>query len=253
MPRTSYVERADRFDAEVAAAGDSDSQLIALLRRPGLDYRERIVVTAALGGSGTGPEGSAAVRAQFGDAMARLAAPNSARSWWTDLACAAVTALAKRDGPAATDVYLTAAGSSARTVRESGLMVLSVEGDDRAWEPMIAKVGEILSRKSIRHGLWNELLGAVCYLTRHASPGTARAELLVTLLRANCGPLARPPQKRIGRGPYVEPEMETAERLEDLWPGIQPDGPPADALDLPGQQTPVAWWRPGFRPPSGNA
>jgi hypothetical protein len=94
----SYVDRADRFDAEVDAAAGSDSQLIALLGRPGLDYRERIKVTAALGDSGTGPEGSAAVRAQFSDAMTGLAASDSARHWWTDLACAAVWALAGREG-----------------------------------------------------------------------------------------------------------------------------------------------------------
>lgn len=249
VPRISYLERFARFVAEVAA-GDSDGQLIALLGRPGLDYLERITVTAPLGESGTGPEGASTVRAQFDDAMAGLAAPNSARHWLTDLACTAVIALARRDGPAATDVYLAATRSSARNGREYGLMVLGAEGDDRAREPMIARVGEILSRKRISYGLWYELLGAVCYLARHAAPGTAGAEQLVALLRANWGPLARPPRKRIGRGPYVEPEMETAERLEGLWPGIQPYGPPAAALGLPGQQTPIAWWSPGFRPPS---
>jgi len=41
----SYAERADRFDADLAAAAaadDSDSQLIALLGRPQADDRERI-------------------------------------------------------------------------------------------------------------------------------------------------------------------------------------------------------------------
>jgi hypothetical protein len=246
----SSAERFDRFNAEVAVACDGDGQLIALLDRPGLDYQERITVTAALGESGTGPEGSAAVRAQFGDAIAGLATPSSARHWWTDLACTAVIALARRDDPAATDVYLAAAGSSARNVREYGLMVLEAEGDDGAWEPMLTRVGEILSRKPISYGRWNELLMVVSYLTRHAAPATARAEQLVTLLRANWGSLARPPQRRVGHGPYVEPEMKTAARLENLWPGIQPGGPSAAALDLSGQQTPVAWWRPGFRPPS---
>jgi hypothetical protein len=33
--------------------------------------------------------------------------------------------------------------------------------------------------------------------------------------------------------------MRTAERLEDPWPGIRPDGPPDATLDLPGQQKPV--------------
>jgi|HubBroStandDraft_2_1064218.scaffolds.fasta_scaffold611379_2 hypothetical protein len=73
----TYVERADRFDADLAAAaagGDSNRQLIALLGRPRLDSRERGCILVALGESGTGPDGSAAVRAEFSDAMSRLAA-----------------------------------------------------------------------------------------------------------------------------------------------------------------------------------
>jgi hypothetical protein len=137
-------------------------------------------------------------------------------------------------------VYLAAAGSSARNVRQYGLMELDVRGDDRAWDPMLVRLGEILSRKPISYGRWEELLMVVGYLARHAARGTSRAEQLVVLLRANWGALARPPQKRIGIGPYGEPEIETAARLEDLWPGIQPDGPPAAALDLPRPQTPDA-------------
>ena len=190
------------------------------------------------------------MRAQFSDAMARLAASKSGRHWWRDLACAAVIALAMREGPGATDVYLAAAGSADRAVRQYGLMVLDAEGDDRAWDAMLARVGEILSRKRISYGRWDELLMAVGYLARHAARGTARAERLIMMLRASWGTLARPPQKRVDRGPYVDPETETAARPEELWPGIQPDGPLADALDLPRLHAPVAWWRPGFRPPS---
>lgn len=248
----SYAERADRFDADLAAAAaaeDSESQLIALLGRPQADDRERILITAALGESGTGPDGSAAVRAQFSDAMARLAtATRSARSGWRDLACAAVIALARRDGPAATDIYLAAAASTSADVRDYGLMVLAAEGDARAWDPMLATVSEILGRKRISYGRWYDMLHAVQYLARHAARGTDRAQQLIWLLRANWGTLARPPQKLVNRGPYVEPEMQTATRLEELWPGIQPDGPPGDAIDLPRLHTPTAWWRPDFKP-----
>ncbi|MGH3219927.1 MAG: hypothetical protein ACRDPY_14700 [Streptosporangiaceae bacterium] len=211
----------------------------------------RTKITAALGGSGTDPAGSVAVRAQFGDATARLAtATKSARSGWRDLACAAVIALATRDGPAATDIYLAAAASTSAVVRDYGLMALAAEGDDRAWDPVLATVSEILDRKRISYGRWHEMLQAVEYLARHAAHGTNRAQQLISLLRANWGTLARPPHKLVTRGPYVEPEMRTATRLEDLWPGIQPDGPPADAIDLPRLHTPAAWWRPDFRPPS---
>ncbi len=205
---------------------DSSSQLIALLGRPQADYRERILITVALGESGTGPERSAAVRAQFSDAMTGLAtATKSARPGWRDLACAAVIALARRDGPAATDVYLAAAASTSADVRDYGLMVLAAEGDERAWDPVLASASEILGSKRISYGRWYDMLHAVQCLARHAARGTDRAERLISLLRANWGMLARPPQKLVRRGPYVEPEMQTATRLEELWPGIQPDGP----------------------------
>jgi hypothetical protein len=250
----SYAERADRFDASLAAAAaadDSDSQLIALLSRSQGSNYERILITAALGESGTGPDGSAAVRAQFSDAMARLAtATKSARSGWRDLACAAVIALARRDGPAATDIYLAAAASTSADVRDYGLMVLAAEGDDRAWEQVLAAVSEILGRKRISYGRWYDMLHAVQYLARHAARGTDRAQQLIGLLRANWGTLARPPQKLVRRGPYVEPEMQTATPLEELWPGIQPDGQPGDSIDLPRLRTPAAWWRPDFKPPA---
>jgi len=38
-------------------------------------------------------------------------------------------------------------------------MVLGAEGDDRAWDSMLARVGEIFSRKQISYGRWHELLG----------------------------------------------------------------------------------------------
>ena len=135
-------------------------------------------------------------------------------------------------------------------MRDYGLIVLAAEGDERAWGPVLATVSEILGRNRISYGRWYDMLHAVQYLARHAARGTDRAEQLVSLLRTNWGTLARPPQKLVRRGPYVEPEMQTATPLEELWPGIQPDGPPGDAIDLPRLHTPVAWWRPDFKPPS---
>jgi hypothetical protein len=254
MPRMSYVERANRFDDEVAAAAaseDSDGELVALLGNPALDERERIMVTAALGEARTGREGSAAVRGQFSDALARLdVAPKDARHWWRNLACAAVVALARREGPAATDIYVAAAASAVRDVRDYGLMVLAAEGDDSAWDQVLGWVGEILSRKRINFGPWHDLLHAVEYLARHAACGSAKAEQLIVLLRANWAILARPPQKRVVHSPHVEPTTETARPLEELWPGIEPDGPPVAALDLPQLHKPVAWWRPDCRLPA---
>jgi hypothetical protein len=180
------------------------------------------------------------VRAQFDDAMAGLATgPQRARAWWRDLACAAITALAKREGPAATDVYLAAAVSASQAVRDYGLNALDAKGGDLAWDPMLARVEEIIGRKPISYGRWDELLQAVSYLARHAPRGTTRADRLIALVRSNWRALARPPQRKVAHGPYAEPEVETAARLEELLPGIEPDGPPASVLDLPR----IASWR----------
>lgn len=249
----TYDERANRFDADLAAAvaaHDSDHALITLLSRPRLDGAERVVIIAALGESGTGPDGSTAVRTQFSHAMSELAtATKHTRANWRDNACAAVIALARRDGPAATDVYLEAIASANPIVRDYGLDALAFEGDDRGWDSMVAFISEILSRKTISATRWNELIMAVEYLARHASLGSARAEQLITLLRAHWARLASPPQIKEKRGYPTYTHTRPATRLEELWPGLQPDGPPADMIDLPRLHTPTAWWLPRNQPP----
>ena len=105
-------------------------------------------------------------------------------------------ALARRDGPAATDVYLEAIASTNPIVRDYGLDALAFEGDDRGWNSMVAFISEILGRKTISATRWNELIMAVEYLARHATLGSARAEQLITLLRARWPKLASPPPIR---------------------------------------------------------
>lgn len=249
----SYDDRADRFDADLAAAvaaHDSDHALLALLSRPRLDGAERVLIIAALGESGTGPDGSAAVRAQFSLAMSELAtAAKHTQANWRDNACTAVIALARRDGPAATDVCLAAIASANPSVCRYGLDALAVEGDDRGWDSMVAFISEILNRKTISATRWNELITAVEYLARHATLGSARAEQLITLLRAHWAKLASPPPIKEKRGYPTYIHTRPATRLEELWPGLQPDGPPADMIDLPRLHTPTAWWLPRNQPP----
>jgi hypothetical protein len=157
----TYDERAELFDADLAAAiaaHDSDHALIALLSRPRLDGAERVLIIAALGESGTGSDGSAAVRAQFSHAMSELAtATKHTQVNWRDNACAAVIALARRDGAAATDVYLAAIASANPTVHDYGLDALAVEGD-RGWNSIVAFISEILSRKTISATRWRDLI-----------------------------------------------------------------------------------------------
>lgn len=251
----TYDERAERFDADLAAAAaahDSDHALVALLSRPRLDGRERVLIIAALGESGTGPDGSAAVRAQFSHAMRELAtAAKHTQANWRDNVCAAVIALARRDGPAATDVCLAAVASTNPSVRHYGLDALAFEGDDRGWDTMVAFTSDILSRKTITVTRWTELIKAVEYLARHAGHGSARAEQLIKLLRAHWAKLASPPQIEEKRGYPTYTHARPATRLEELWPGIQPDGPPAAMIDLPAMHTPTAIWLPRNQPPHG--
>jgi hypothetical protein len=165
------------------------------------------------------------------------------RSW------AAVIAIARRDGPTATYVYLAAIASANPIVRDYGLDVLAAQGDDRGWNSMVAFISDILSRKTISATCWNERTKAVEYLARHADHGSARAEQRITLLRAHWAKLANPPQIKPKAGHPTYIHTTPATRLEELWPGLQPDGPPADALDLPRLHTPTAWWLPRNQPP----
>lgn len=87
------------------------------------------------------------------------------------------------------------------------------------------------------------------YLARHASLGSARAEQLITLLRDHWAKLASPPPIKEKRGYPTYTHTRPATRLEELWPGLQPDGPPADMIDLPRLHNPTAWWLPRNQPP----
>lgn len=62
-------------------------------------------------------------------------------------------------------------------------MVLESEGDERAWDTMLTRVGEILSRERISYGHWNELLMTVGHLARHSADNATRTEKLIVLLR----------------------------------------------------------------------
>jgi HEAT repeat protein len=69
------------------------------------------------------------------------------RSDWRDNACAAVLALARRAGPTATEIYLTAIQVPNPSVREYAMFVLAAEGNDSGWDPMLAMLRDMLGRK----------------------------------------------------------------------------------------------------------
>jgi hypothetical protein len=155
-----------------------------MLTDPAHDGRERISIVAALG-EVQGPVGSAVLRHAFADAVAGLAtARPSQRSELRDLACAAVYALRKRDGAAATDVFVTAAFHASQAVSNYGVHALLAVGDDRGWDYVMSRLGEILQKKAsagTRRG--DQALAFIKYLAVHAEPGTDKANKLITLVR----------------------------------------------------------------------
>jgi len=230
MSRMTLLERHERLEAVLAAVvsgSDADQRLAAMLADPAMDAYGRIKVTEALGKVGPGPAGSAALRSEFADAAGSLAgASRATKFWYRDLICASVWALATRDGPAATDVYLAAIRSANATVRDYGMTFLAVSGDDRAWDEVITRLRDGLQRKINPGGLrWRETCRAVEYLARHAARGSDRADRLIGLVRGRW--------RNLG----------DADLIARWWPGIGPGGPPPGAIDLAGWHTPDLWWR----------
>ena len=171
MPRMTYDERADRFDADLAAAvaaHDSDHALLALLSRPRLDGRERVLIIAALWRIRDRP-------GRLGGG-ARTVQPCDERTRHRHQVHPGELArqcLRRRDSP-------RPAGRPGGHRRvpgghrldqpdrcvDYGLDALAFEGDDRGWNSMVAFISEILSRKTISATRWNELIMAVEYLAR---------------------------------------------------------------------------------------
>lgn len=227
MSQMASADRADRFWetlAEVTKAADVDQQLAAMLADPALTRGQRIDVAAELG-KHHGPAGSAALRQAFSTALADLTtASKSTRRLYCDLACASAYGLARRDGAAATDIYMTASSSPNAWIRRYGLLALAPFGDDRAWEQVLASLVKNLRRKTATDMRAQEAFYAIEYLARHAGRGSDRAARLVTLLR-----------KRWEKAGSL---LIFADHIKRCWPGIQPGGPPATDLDLPSTHTP---------------
>lgn len=233
MGRMTYAERIERFDARLAAAAsasDADQQLAVMLMDPANDKWSQTKIAAALGDVPRGPAGSAALRSVFDHAAGNLAdASKSTKPDYRDLVCASVAALAKRDGPAGTDVYVAASQSADANVRDYGMSALAVAGDDRAWDQVMIRLGDLLQRKINPRGRrWREVCRAIEYLARHADLGSDRAAQLIALLRDRWSNLADP------------------DLIARWWPGIGPADSPTDAVDLGGQHTPLLWWRESY-------
>jgi hypothetical protein len=233
MSRMTFTERIEKFEAALAAAvssSDADQALADMSAGVAVNSYEQITLVVTLGDT-RGPAGSAAVRAAFNAALDKYdTARKTTGSAYRDLLCACVITLAKREGPAATDVYATAATYDNPGIREYGASALAAVGDDRAWDEILTWLDAALERKvrptTSYSRQWAGVCGAIEYLTRHSVTGSARAARLVTLLRDRW------------------PNMADPELVEGWWPGIEPGGPAPELVNLPGSHVPSSWWEP---------
>jgi hypothetical protein len=149
----------------------------------------------------------------------------SMKSARTDLICACVTALAKREGSGASDILAAAASSSNPAVRDYGISALAAVGDDRAWESVMTRLTVNLRRRiNDPDGVtWHRTCHAIEYLARHASRGSDRALRLINVLRSRWQNIPDP------------------DLIDRWWPAIRPGRELPSTIDLCEHQ-PHAWW-----------
>ncbi|GIF20870.1 hypothetical protein BJ973_001223 [Actinoplanes tereljensis] len=165
-------------------------------------------------GLGESPAGDFGVRL--------LQAVASDRGAPADRRCAAIVAVTKRTGPAASGLLHRCLADRDPAVRKYAMFGLAVVGDDGSW----AEALEIL-RTAIAEqvpvppfglqwktlALQSEVLPIVCYLGRHlAVPG--RRESVTTLIREHWDNLYDAEKRWFG----------------EFWPDFAPDGPDPEAL-----------------------
>jgi hypothetical protein len=175
---------------------------------------DRVTVIAALGDA-QGEEGIPALRSL-------LAAPPRS----VDLRCAALLALAKRAGAAASDVLAAHLTGVPAAVADYAVLGLGGVGDDRAWPEIHTRLRRQLDRPpptfqplKITPGLKQfRALLTIAYLARHliGSPAERIPQLVATL------------RSRFDVLYHVEQDW-----LSGNWPGIAPDGPPPDQISPP--------------------
>lgn len=157
--------------------------------------------TAALGDL-TGPSGPAALRHVLVDSNGRH----------PDLACAAIVALDKRVGGAASDAYSEMLSHRSTAVRSCALSALAYSGDDRAWDDVLTILRVALRPSSPRR---TPRISCITYLARHCGDlKSERFASLVLLLKKRWNVLA----------PF---EIDW---LAQMWPTM-PDGDPPQMPD----------------------
>jgi len=147
-----------------------DTDLVPRLSRArGFD---RVIVAAALGDS----EGDLGAQALRG--LMSQSGPGS-----SDLKCAALLALAKREREKASSDFAAAFTDGDPATRQYALLALAAFGDDTVWDEVADRLAKTLARaRRARHVPPTSAL-MVTYLARHAASQPGRLEKLGELLR----------------------------------------------------------------------
>jgi hypothetical protein len=158
-----------------------------------------------------------------------------------DVLCAALLALAKRSGPAASADLASALAGRDSAVKNYAMLGLAGAGDDRAWEAAFNRLKQLLRRPGSPPSLKSQFLSvqspvaaAICYLGRHLDgQGGSRTIRLVQELRGHWA--------QVGSGEQGW--------LAEVWPTCAPGGPDGADVPEPDGQRLQQWIRdPLFRP-----
>jgi hypothetical protein len=178
---------------------------------------DRVRIAATLGDL-TGEAGGASLRRAIA-----VTGPGT-----RDLRCAAVLALAKREGAAATSELRSALANRDGAVRDYAMVGLAGAGDESAWDEVFARLPSLLRRKRRVH--WkSEVAMALAYLAQHLN--RARHAQLVRFVREHWTAVDEPSW------------------FDEHWPDARPDGPAIDAVSVPDATELRLWARfPLFEP-----
>jgi hypothetical protein len=204
MPQTELERvtkglRSSRFDtfreaarAAVTLGSDGDQLLAEATAIPGW---RGLYATAALGQS-RGPSGEPALR----ELIAKRGPGTS------DVRSAALLALAKRTGSAASDVLADAVDDKDASVRDYAVTALAAVGDATAWDTVLARLNTTLGRPRKRQDQLSTVVLATIYLARHAVEDHARLGRVAETLRKHWD------------------RLDDQERawLEQYWPAVHP-------------------------------
>jgi hypothetical protein len=208
--------RSAEFDSAVEQAkrvGSVGDQVLAEALANASGYRATSIAAAL--GDVDGDHGDAALRS-----VLTTTGPGT-----QDVRCAALVALTKRNGAAATDDMLAALHTRDSGVREYALLCLVHAGDEKGCDEVLAWVVALLKRTPRKAGFPETVGSAIAYLTRHCEPGSDQIVVLVTALRTR----------------WLPSPHEKQAWLLNSWPEAAPGGPAPAECPLPRHSPMTAW------------